>query len=62
MASDTIAGSLALYEAGADFVFMPRMHSAHRMAEVLRTALEDGLAVLRGEEMDALRSRDEVLA
>jgi Kef-type K+ transport system membrane component KefB len=62
MASDTIAGSLALYEAGADFVFMPRMHSAHRMAEVLRTALEDGLAILRGEEMDALRSRDEVLA
>jgi Kef-type K+ transport system membrane component KefB len=62
MASDTIAGSLELYEAGADFVFIPRMHSAHRMAEVLRTALEDGLAVLRREEMTALRSRDEVLA
>jgi Kef-type K+ transport system membrane component KefB len=62
MASDTIAGALELYEAGADFVFIPRMHSAHRMAEVLRTALEDGLTVLRGEEMAALRSRDEVLA
>jgi voltage-gated potassium channel Kch len=62
MASDTIAGSLELYEAGADFVFIPRMHSAHRMAEVLRTALEDGLAVLRREEIAALRSRDEVLA
>jgi len=32
------------------------------MAEVLRTALEDGLEVLRREEMAALRSRDEVLA
>jgi Kef-type K+ transport system membrane component KefB len=62
MASETIAGSLELYAAGADFVFIPRMHSAHRMAEVLRTALEDGLAVLRREEMAALRSRDEVLA
>jgi Kef-type K+ transport system membrane component KefB len=62
MASDTIAGALELYGAGADFVFIPRMHSAHRMAEVLRTALEDGLAVLRREEMESLRSRDEVLA
>jgi Kef-type K+ transport system membrane component KefB len=62
MASETIAGSLELYEAGADFVFIPRMHSAHRMAEALRTALEDGLGVLRREEMTALRSRDEVLA
>jgi Kef-type K+ transport system membrane component KefB len=62
MASETIAGALELYEAGADFVFIPRMHSAHRMAEVLRTALEDGLALLRREEMTALRSRDEVLA
>ena len=62
MASDTIAGSLELYEAGADFVFIPRMHSAHRMAEVLRTALEDGLGLLRREEMTGLRSRDEVLA
>jgi Kef-type K+ transport system membrane component KefB len=62
MASETIGGALELYEAGADFVFIPRMHSAHRMAEVLRTALEDGLAVLRREETSSLRSRDEVLA
>jgi hypothetical protein len=62
MASETIAGSLELYQAGADFVFIPRVHSAHRMAEVLRTALEDGLGVLRREEMASLRSRDEVLA
>ncbi len=62
MASETIAGALELYAAGADFVFIPRMHSAHRMAEVLRTALEDGLGVMRREEMAGLRSRDEVLA
>jgi hypothetical protein len=32
------------------------------MAEVLRTALEDGLDMARAEEMTALRERDEVLA
>jgi voltage-gated potassium channel Kch len=62
MASDTLKEALRLYEAGADFVFVPRIHSAHRMAEVLRTGLEDGLDVLRGEELEALRARDEVLA
>jgi Kef-type K+ transport system membrane component KefB len=62
VASETIEGALALYGEGADFVFIPRIHSAYRMAEVIRTALDDGLAVARGEEMAALRERDEVLA
>jgi Kef-type K+ transport system membrane component KefB len=62
VASETIEGALALYGEGADFVYIPRIHSAHHMAEVLRTALEDGLEVARAEEMAALRERDEVLA
>jgi hypothetical protein len=62
VAADTLAGALELYASGADFVFVPRIHSAHRMAEVLRTAMEDGLSVIRAEEMEALRERDEVLA
>ena len=62
VASDTIEGALALYAEGAGFVYIPRIHSAHHMAEVLRTALEDGLDVARAEEMAALRERDEVLA
>ena len=47
---------------GADFVFIPRIHSAHRMAEVIRTAREDGLRVLRDEERAGLGERREVLA
>jgi Kef-type K+ transport system membrane component KefB len=62
VASETIEGALALYGDGAGFVFIPRIHSAHHMAEVLRTALEDGLELARTEEMTALRERDEVLA
>jgi hypothetical protein len=62
MASDTLGGALELYDAGADFVFVPRIHSAHRMAEVLRTGLEEGLDVVRSEELAELRGRDEVLA
>jgi Kef-type K+ transport system membrane component KefB len=62
VASDTIEGALALYGEGASFVFIPRIHSAYHMAEVLRTALEDGLEIARAEEMTALRERDEVLA
>jgi Kef-type K+ transport system membrane component KefB len=62
VASETIPGALTLYAEGADFVFIPRIHSAYRMAEVLRMGLEDGLAVARAEEMTALAQRDEVLA
>jgi voltage-gated potassium channel Kch len=62
LASDTIEAALALYGEGAGFVFIPRIHSAYHMAEVLRTGLEDGLALARAEEMTALRQRDEVLA
>ncbi|HEY6548604.1 MAG TPA: cation:proton antiporter [Vicinamibacteria bacterium] len=62
VASDTLEGALALYASGADFVFVPRIHSAHRMAEVIRTAREEGLAVLREEERAELQERREVLA
>lgn len=62
VASDTLHGALELYAAGADFVFVPRIHSAHRVAEVIRTGLEEGLGVVKAEELTALRERDEVLA
>jgi hypothetical protein len=56
MASDTLEGALDLYAAGADFVFVPRIHSAHRMAEVLRTGLEEDLEVVRRESCRAARA------
>ncbi len=62
VASDTLPAALELYAEGAHFVFVPRIHSAHRMAEVIRTGREEGLEVLRQEEIAALRDRDEVLA
>jgi hypothetical protein len=62
VASDTLRGALDLYSAGADFVFVPRIHSAQRIAEVVRTGLEEGLEVVTREELEALRQRDEILA
>ena len=62
VASDTLQGAQELYAAGASFVFVPRIHSAHRMAEVLRTGLEEGLDMVRSEDLAALGRRDEVLA
>jgi Kef-type K+ transport system membrane component KefB len=62
VAADTIAGALALYEEGADFVFLPRLHSAHDMAEVIRGAMDGDLGGWREEEMERLRQRTEVLA
>lgn len=62
VSSETIEGARVLYGEGAHFVFVPRIHSAHRMAEVIRVAREDGLDRLRVEELTALWSRDEVLS
>jgi len=62
VASETIPGARALYEAGAHFVFVPRIHSAHRMAEVIRTAREEGLEQIRADEIAGLSARDEVLS
>lgn len=61
VAADTFTTALELYEDGADFVYVPRLHSVHRMAEVIETGFEEDLAALREEEMAALRRRDEVL-
>ena len=55
------AGALALYDAGADFVFVPRLHSAAQMASILQEGLEDGFERLRAEQIAQLRQRDEVL-
>lgn len=61
VAADTFATALELYEDGADFVYVPRLHSVHRMAEVIEAGFEEGLDALRAEEIEALKKRDEVL-
>jgi Kef-type K+ transport system membrane component KefB len=62
VAADTIPAALSLYEEGADFVFLPRLHSAHQMAEVLRSALDGDLQAVREGERETLAKRMEVIA
>ena len=56
------ASALKLYEAGADYVFVPRLHSASQMANVVVKGLAEGFAELRAREIEQLRRRNEVLA
>jgi Kef-type K+ transport system membrane component KefB len=55
------AGAIALYEAGADFVFVPRLHSAAQMAAILERGLAEGFTALRETEIAHMRRRNEVL-
>ena len=54
--------AIALYEAGADFVFVSRLHSAAQMADILERALDDGFERVRDEHIAQIRRRREVLA
>ena len=55
------ATALDLYEAGADYVFVPRLHSASQMAEVLAQGMEQGFDKLRDAQIAQLKRRNEVL-
>jgi hypothetical protein len=55
------AAALEMYEAGADYVFVPRLHSASQMAAVVAQGLEHGFDKLREEQIAQLRRRNEVL-
>lgn len=53
--------ALALYESGADFVFIPRIHSAKFIAQLIAESLTQSLARFREEEIAHLAERREVL-
>ena len=55
------ASALALYDAGADYVFVPQLHSSAQMAAILEEGLVSGFDHLRGEHIDHLRQRNEVI-
>jgi Trk K+ transport system NAD-binding subunit len=55
------ASALELYEAGADYVFLPRIQSAAEMASILVSGLEHCFESLRTEQIEQLRRRNEVL-
>ena len=59
--ANAATAALGMYEAGADYVFVPRLHSASQMAEVLARGLAQGFDALRDEQIARLRGRNEVL-
>ena len=60
--ADSPQRALELYRLGADFVFIPRIHSSAQVADIIDRALRDGLAQVREEEIAKLNVRHEVLA
>jgi Kef-type K+ transport system membrane component KefB len=61
LTTEHIPQALHFYEAGADFVYVPRLHSASQMAHLLKRGLEDGFEDVRNQEIEHLTHRREVL-
>jgi Kef-type K+ transport system membrane component KefB len=62
LTTEHIPQALTFYEAGADFVYLPRLHSAPQIALILRQGVEEGFDKIRAEEIEHLSRRREVLA
>jgi Kef-type K+ transport system membrane component KefB len=62
LTTDHIPQALEFYEAGADFVFIPRLYSAAACARILRKGLLDGFQEIRSQAVGHLEQRQEVLA
>jgi len=61
LTTEHIPQALAFYQAGADFVYLPRLHSAPQIARILKHGLAEGFERLRAEEVADLSQRHEVL-
>jgi Kef-type K+ transport system membrane component KefB len=62
VSTEHIPHALELYAAGADFVYLPRLHSAHQIALILKQGLDGGFDAARASEIELLSARKEVLA
>jgi Kef-type K+ transport system membrane component KefB len=62
LTSEHIPQALHFYEAGADFVYIPRLHSAPMLAQILKQGLSGGFQATRETEIAHLKNRHEVLA
>jgi TrkA family protein len=62
LTTEHIPQALTFYEAGADFVFIPRLYSAAAVARILRKGLKDGFQEVREQAIGHLSHRQEVLA
>jgi Kef-type K+ transport system membrane component KefB len=63
VAADTVSAAIGLYEEGADFVYIARLHSARRIAALIAAAARnaDELKKHREEEFLRLKQRNEIL-
>ncbi|MEM5787623.1 MAG: NAD(P)-binding protein, partial [Syntrophobacteraceae bacterium] len=59
--ANTLRNAIRLYPEGADFVFIPRIHSASLVARIIADSLHESLDHYRDEEMAQLLERREVL-
>jgi voltage-gated potassium channel Kch len=55
------AAAVALYDAGADYVFVPRLQSAAQMAAIIEEGLASDFDRLRADALARLQQRDEVI-
>ena len=62
LTTEHIPQALSFYAAGADFVYLPRLHSAPEIAALLKRGLEEGFDKMRADEIEHLSQRHEVLA
>jgi len=62
LTTEHIPQALHFYEAGADFVYIPRLQSAPALARILKQGLSDGFQAVREAEIEHLSNRHEVLA
>lgn len=60
--ADSSQRALELYKLGADFVFIPRIHSSAQIAQIIQMGLRHGLTREREEQITQLSVRNEVLA
>src|SRR5438309_5823567 len=62
LTTDHIPQALHFYKAGADFVYIPRLHSARQIARILKNGLVAGFDGVRAAEIAHLQHRRAVLA
>jgi len=62
LTTEHIPQALHFYQAGADFVYIPRLQSAPMLARILKQGLNEGFKAAREAEIEHLTNRHEVLA
>ena len=60
--AETIPSALEMYDAGADFVLLPRMSAAESVLEVLEHSRIGTLPALRRQQLSSLEGRQEVIS